>query len=248
MRQYIYSPADPYRVMLPETSIHGLRALNGLGNFRSAYPGLNLPQPMGMGSQVPLGKLGMAAAATSLATAAAVTPPPANIILGAAAAIVSILSAAGVGQGCGQTCIQATSIVNRAEPAFLANVQQYENGEISQAQAQQTWNNLWLAVQGSCAAIPGPAGQDCVNDRAQGACKWRQTPNGDTLGLPGVPQVGECWNWYSGYYEPLTYPPVVSNSGSPAQSSATPGVVGNNNTFLFIVAAVVTALAIGGSN
>ena len=142
----------------------------------------------------------------------------------AAAGVAKILAALGVGEGCGSTCIQATSIVNNAEPAFLANVQQYEAGQITQSQAIDTYNNLWSALAVACHAIPGTAGQTCLSDRQQGACTWKQTSDGDTLGLPGVPAVGECWNWYLGYYVPLTYPPVnapAASAGSSAGSSST---------------------------
>lgn len=206
---------------------------------------------LGTTGGISTGKVAMTALASSLATAAAVTPPPANAILAAAAGIVAALNALGIGQGCGQTCIQATAIVNQAEPAFLANVQQYENGQISQAQAQQTWNNLWQAVQGSCAAIPGQAGQDCVSDRAEGSCKWKQTANGDTLGLPGVPAVGECWNWYNGYYVPLTYPAV---NVAPTISGSADGIVAGvesvigSSSILVIGGIVVVALIAMGSN
>lgn len=155
--------------------------------------------------------------ASSLATAAAITPPPANAILGVAAGIAAILAAAGVGSGCGQTCIQATNLVNQAEPAFLANLQQYENGQITQAQAQATYNNLWQALQVACAAIPGAAGQKCISDRQQGACTWKATGTPPT---PYSPADGACWDWYSAYYVPLTYPPTNAPATSTVAAAA----------------------------
>jgi hypothetical protein len=204
-------------------------------------------------------------AASALATAAALTPPPASLILLAASGVAKVLAALGIGEGCGVTCTQATAIVNQAEPAFVANVMQYEAGQITQQQAIDTYNNLWSAMAVACHAIPGTAGQTCLSDRQQGACTWKQTADGDTLGLPGVPDVGECWNWYLGYYVPLTYPPVnalvgsvgaqtaggssSSSTGSVATSSTGSVATGLSSSTLLLVGAGVLALfAFGGSN
>lgn len=209
--------------------------------FAGGYNPLRLG--MGATTTVPASKIAFSAAASALLTAAAVTPPPANAILAAAAGIAATLGALGVGEGCGSTCVQATSIVNQAEPAFLANVQQYERGEITAEQAQQTWGNLWQAVETSCAAIPGAAGQDCVSDRADGACKWRQTSTSPLLGLPGEPEEGECWNWKSGYFDPLTHPPV----NVPAESSALVSDSGSILSSVGISGSLAAPLLIGAA-
>jgi hypothetical protein len=174
-------------------------------------------------SNMPTGTKIEASIGTALLTAAALTPPPANAILAAAGVIAEALAAFGVGAGCGDTCIKATAIVNQAEPAFLANVQQYHAGQISQEQAQQTYINLWTAVQVACKAIPGAAGQNCISDRAAGSCKWHQTDSSPLLAFPGEPQPGECWNWYLGYFGPLTVPALVPYVDPNAQASSATG-------------------------
>lgn len=271
MQALMPTPAySPYRVMLPTMDISQLGKLRGLGqsndNSDSENDGPTASQITSAGndaaqlaatlsSNEPPSLMAFNSAAAALAGAAALTPPPANLILAAAAGVAKILAALGVGEGCGSTCIQATSIVNNAEPAFLANVQQYEAGQITQSQAIDTYNNLWSALAVACHAIPGTAGQTCLSDRQQGACTWKQTSDGDTLGLPGVPAVGECWNWYLGYYVPLTYPPVnapAASAGSSAGSSSTgaSSSIGglSTSTIYLIGAAALVVFALGGSN
>jgi hypothetical protein len=215
-------------------------------------------QPRGLGATAPVSTTveeGAAAAltatASALAIAAATPPSPATPFLLAAAAIATALAKLGVGAGCGQTCIQATNVVNQAEPALLANLQQYEAGEISQAQAQATFNNVWQGIQVSCSAIPGGAGQDCISNRAEGACHWKATGTPPT---PYSPPVGSCWNWFNAYYTPLTYPPMTAPStgtdvtgavGSAVTSAETSlGISGNTGTLLLLGLAAAVALAV----
>lgn len=182
--------------------------------------------------------------AAALATAAAVTPPPANAILAAAAGVAKLLATLGIGSGCGQTCIQATNIVNQAEPSFLANLQQYENGQITQEQAQTTYNNLWQAMVVACSAISGSAGQNCISDRQEGACTWKATGTPPT---PYSPAVGSCWNWYNAYYVPLTYPPTNAPAASTSStSSSTASTV--STAVSSATNAVATDLGLSSSN
>lgn len=124
-------------------------------------------------------------------------------IVAAAAAIAGIL---GVGQGCGQTCVQATSIVNQAEPILLQNLQAYQAGAISQSTAISNYNQVWQSVITACSKIPGSAGQNCVSDRQQGACHYQNS--------------GGCWNWYIGYYMPLLQPIAASVTASSASANS----------------------------
>jgi hypothetical protein len=263
MRLQMPTPAySPYRVMLPPVRDYELAGLRGLGDVTSGQitAASNSASQLAatLSSNEPPSLMALNSAASALATAAALTPPPASVILLAASGVAKILATLGIGEGCGVTCTQATAIVNQAEPAFVANVMQYEAGQITQQQAIDTYNNLWSAMAVACHAIPGTAGQDCLSDRQQGACTWKQTADGDTLGLPGVPDVGECWNWYLGYYVPLTYPPVNAPAGSvgaqaasstSATSSSSSVIAGLSSSTLLLVGAGVLALfAFGGSN
>lgn len=192
------------------------------------------------GSQI----VGAAGSAVMSAGAAVAMLAPASgplaPIIAAVGGLIALAGVLGVGNGCGQTCIQATSIVNQAEPAFKENLDEYESGQISQSQGISNYNAGQTAIEQACGAIPGSAGQNCVSDRfTPGGCKWNAT----SQPYPSSPAVGECWNWYSGYYLPLTQPaqnPYVGEtiSGSTIVSDLTSSPV------IFVVAAVAAGLVI----
>lgn len=137
-----------------------------------------------------------------------VTGPVGAAIAGLVAAGAAIAGALGVGEGCGPTCVQATQIVNNAEPTFRANLAAYENGQIDQATAISNYQQMQNAVTQACSGIPGDAGSRCVSDRfPPSACTWKNN--------------GQCWNWYTGYYLPLEQPsttPMVSGVSSSVSS------------------------------
>ena len=218
--------------------------------------------PRGLGintSQTAISTEAENSAAIALTTAAAFGGPAAPFLL-AAAGIAKVLASLGVGAGCGQTCIQAANIVNQAEPALQANLDQYEAGLITQEQAQSTFNSVWQGIDVACSAIPGDPGQKCITDRQQGACTWKQTTDSSALSYPGEPQPGECWNWYSGYFVPLTLPPLVAAStsatsagGSSALSevgtaadslASSAGLPAGSGAWLLLAAAAAVALMV----
>jgi hypothetical protein len=210
----------------------------------------------GLGSTAPASAQIESSVASSLNAAAAKAPPPINYILAGASVVASLLEALGVGSGCGSTCVQATSIVNQAEPAFLANLQAYENGQIDQATAIANYNNLWQAIEVSCSAVPGSAGQKCVSDRQEGACTWKATGTPPT---PYSPAVGSCWNWYNAYYVPLTYPPINApaatptgttgaSTGTTVASSLSSALAGIPSSAFLIGGGLLVALALFGGN
>lgn len=130
---------------------------------------------------------------------------PAGAIVSAVGALVAlagtIAGALHIGEGCGQTCIQATQIVNQAEPLLQQNLAAYENGQLDQATALNNFDQVWGAVQTACKQIPGAAGSNCVSDRQAGSCKWKGSD-------------GQCWNWFVGYRDPLTKPSNVPYVGA----------------------------------
>lgn len=164
----------------------------------------------GMGS----GGSNIAAATGGAIMAASPLAGPSAPLVAAVGGLVmvgaAIAGALHIGEGCGATCIQATNVVNSAEPTFKMNVDYYEQGKIDQTTALDNFNQMWTAIQQSCGAIPGAAGQNCISDRAQGSCKWQDN--------------GQCWNWWVGYHDPLLQPattPYSGGSGSGVVSSLT---------------------------
>lgn len=177
-----------------------------------------VPQVMsyGLGSA---GSSAVAGAGGTISSIGLVTANPVMIAVGGLVALgASIAGALHVGEGCGPTCIQATNIVNSAEPTFKMNVTAYQQGQIDQATALNNFNQMWLAIQQACGGIPGTAGQNCVGDRQEGACKWKDAS-------------GQCWNWFTGYRDPLLQPSSVPYQGASTSgiTSAISSIFGGSN-------------------
>ena len=239
MQQVIPRASVPGRLMLPPMR----------------YPGVG---SLGAATQS-TGSTVEQATASALATAAAFTPPPANAIMVAAAAVLELLNKLGIGSGCGQPCIQATNIVNQAEPMLRQNILNYfaqpaPRTPASQAAALQQATAIMQSVTASCTAIPGQPGQDCISDRAEGACKWKQTTTSPLLAIPGEPQPGDCWSWVSGYIDPIVNDsdvaaPVLSSPTSTSSVASTTGStfgVSNSTLLLFAGVGLLAFAVLGG--
>lgn len=183
------------------------------------------PRGMGStGSSVVVGVGGAIASASALAGPAA----PLVAAIGGVVALAGIVAGAlHVGEGCGPTCIQATSIVNQAEPLFRQNVELYQSGQEDQGLALLNFNQLWTAVQQSCGAIPGAAGANCVSDRAAGSCKWKDAS-------------GQCWNWDIGYRQPL----LVANANNSSVNGNSNNLLGNSVNPMLLVGAGILVLGL----
>jgi hypothetical protein len=131
-----------------------------------------------------------------------VTGPVGLAIAGGVAAVTAILGALGVGSGCGSTCIQASNDANQIETQMRANLAAYQAGQIDGTTAVANFDQLWTGLENACNQIGGGAGQNCISDRQQGACKWRDSS-------------GACWNWFIGYRDPIA---IGSGGGSAASS------------------------------
>ena len=186
---------------------------------------------------------GIATSGMVVAAACPVCAPVVGLVVAAAA----IAKALGVGEGCGATCIQATNIVNQAEPTFRENLLEYETGVIDQPIAQSNWNQMWGAIQQACGGIPGAAGQHCVSDRQAGACTWKNT--GPAI-YPGLPALGACWNWDNAYHAPLLLPALVPYGGSGVSGSVSSVVSDLTSNPMLLVGAglLVFGIMSGGKN
>jgi hypothetical protein len=79
-----------------------------------------------------------------------------------------------------------------------------------QAAALQIFMLGWNQVVQLCSNIQlGSAGTSCIADRQNGACKWKDAS-------------GKCWNWWSGYHDPIANDPAVAANVA-AANSAVPG-------------------------
>ncbi len=140
--------------------------------------------------------------------AAAAAPAVASILGMSVAVAVPVIGAAIVGvtfavigliqlaKGCGQTCIVTSQWANQAEDVLKRNLAAYmalpaPRPLSAQRAAMANFHAVWNQLQELCGQ-PGTeaAGVRCITDRQEGACKWRDAQ-------------GECWNWFSGYLEPI---------------------------------------------
>jgi hypothetical protein len=179
---------------------------------------------------------------------------------------ISAIAAIGMGiaalfSGCGQTCTQATSIANQVGDYLAQNLAAYLASPVHyaslQAAALNNFNTAWAAlVQGCSSAQLSNAGQDCISQRQQGACAYKTSPGGWSMGssapacssgtasgvacsnagytytYPGANGSGSsCWNYFVGFHDPIASDPTVVPDPSPL-SSVSPSSSASSSTSL----------------
>ncbi len=182
-----------------------------------------------------------AAAAGGSAAILGMAPALALPIIGAALVGVTILVTELIkNSGCGQTCIQTSQWANQAADALQKNSDAYFALPVprpleAQLVALQNFDAIWAQLSQMCGDPQwGDAGKRCISDRQRGACTWKQNRSG---GHPGEPAIGECWNWFNGYRDPIANDPNVGSSAAGALDS----VFGNGSG-----GSLLPLLAIGG--
>lgn len=194
------------------------------------HPYFDLPPGLGASAGSEATALGGAAAssATSILAATGTIAASTVPIIGAGIALVTTLIGALIqNSGCGVTCVETSQWANQAEPLLQQNIAAYfaqpaPRSQSSQAAALQNFMNVWNTLQQQCSqAGTGAAGQRCISDRQSGACTWKQTTTSPLLAYPGEPQPGACWNWWSGYHDPIANDPDVAPDSVVAASSST---------------------------
>jgi hypothetical protein len=148
-----------------------------------------------------------------LLSAAAFTGPAAPFVAAAGAA-AELLGAIGVGKGCGQNCITASEYANKAEALLKQNLDTYKSlpvprAKSAQAAALSIFDQVWAGLQQACATVPGAAGANCISDRQAGACKWTNAAG--------------CFNWFTGYRDPISGDSNVVNDSAVSSSSQAAG-------------------------
>jgi hypothetical protein len=144
-------------------------------------------------------------------------------IIGGVALLVSAL---GIGNGCGGTCTEATQVVNQAEPILKQNLEAAQqtlanNGCLTsseQATLVANFNSVWNQVKQQCGQIPAPGGTQCISDRSPGG----------------------RYDWTSYYLTPIMNMPVCDASSVGAS-------LGSMNPLLLIGGGIlVLGLMMGG--
>ena len=187
----------------------------GLGRYRGM--GVTTQQAAASGSGAAAGAFQIAESPTvggkisgagSLIMAASVFAGPAAPIVAIAGGVVmvagQIMSMIGLGDGCGQTCVQTSQWANQASAQLDALMAAYFGSPIrnqsTQAEALAAFDAIWAKLQQVCGqAGTGQAGVNCIADRQRGACKWKALPPK----WPGEPDAGACWNWFNAYRDPI---------------------------------------------
>lgn len=203
-----------------------------------------------VGTPLITGVLASQAAATAAATGApalilGMAPALAIPIIGAAIAGITIAAVALIrNSGCGPTCVAASGWANQAEPLLKQNVDAYFSNPVRTRSMQNTalsnFEVIWAQLEKLCSQPDvGDAGKACINDRKNGACKWKATADSP---WPNGPKQGECWNWFNAYRDPIARDMGVV-SDSEGLVSQVQGATGGNLVPLLLVAGLV-ALAV----
>lgn len=99
-------------------------------------------------------------------------------------------------EGCGQSCVLTSDAANQIEEQLQKNLAAYLNSPRTrsvQSAALAVFDGYWNALAQYCSQPEfqtTAAGRNCINDRKEGACKWRD-------------DGGQCWNWFIGYRDPI---------------------------------------------
>jgi hypothetical protein len=164
--------------------------------------------------------------------------------VGVAAVIAAI--AVWKNSGCGQTCIITGDDANKIEPLLQQNLAGYFAGPrtvASQQAALANFDYFWSYLLQACGQPSlGNAGKRCISDRQAGACTWKQTAAG-AASYPGVPQAGQCWNWFNGYRDPIANDTGVVQ-GSPTLNDVVSQVSGVQSSIPVLGGIDLTSLLI----
>lgn len=186
---------------------------SGLGDAASASRNVQV-----IGSIASAGSVGLLAT-FGLSTLVPIVGP----LLGAAVMGIQYLVA---NSGCGQTCVVTSQWANQAAAQLQRVLDSYFAIPAPRTDSQKNaavtaFNAVWDTLQQQCGQPgTGDAGKRCISDRQAGACTWKQKY---APVYPGEPAIGECWNWFNGYLQPIqqdvTVPDPVDSAVNSAVSS-----------------------------
>jgi hypothetical protein len=213
----------------------------------------NISSLVAAGASTTTGILG---ALSAVATGGSLAGPIGLAIAGVAAIALVLVK---IFSGCGQTCVEATTIANQVGDALTTNLNQYLSAPIHyasmQAAALNNFDTAWAALVQACGnAQLAAAGQNCISQRQEGACSykaqaggWVQDASGNWSYTPwGAEGSGtSCWNYFVGMRDPIANDPTVvpdpvaGAASSSDSSSTTTGSVTSFPWPLLIVAGLV---------
>lgn len=211
-RSYVHAPQFAPRQV--RRVIPNRRKLTGLGDAQQAQ----LTQQIGsITGSAATGALSALALLHVVSLGAGVIP-----LIGVGIAAITATISAILNSGCGQSCIVTSNWANQAEDALQKNIAAYfalpaPRSQSAQAVALANFDNVWNYLVQECSKVAGGAGVNCIADRKAGACHWQQTVNSP---YPGEPAIGQCWNWFLGYRDPIANDANVVPDSVAADASA----------------------------
>lgn len=209
----------------------------GLGDQQAVITGVSIGTSIG--TPLLTGVLAANAASTAAATGSAATilgmaPALAVPVIGAALVGVSILVTALIkNSGCGITCVETSQWANQAEPLLKQNLAAYLALPTPRTQSQQNtalsnYEVITAQLRQLCSQPgTGNAGVRCISERLDPtACKWKDAN-------------GKCFNWVSGYRDPIANDPNVVPDEQAALSSVTGALSGGSSGLLLLAGAAI---------
>jgi hypothetical protein len=175
----------------------------------------------------------MISALGPIAAAAPATGPFAPFVMAAASLVQPLLQ---IMQGCGQSCIRASSYADQAEASLKSVNREYfsrpNRTTADQQAAVQYAQGVLEWLRSGCNAVGGPAGSRCISERLVegGSAPWCPTGTG-------------C-DWITLYLRPIQQdrPQLAGVSGA-LGSLFGGGGGGRDSTFLIIAALVIILIA-----
>jgi len=224
-----------------------MRALRGLGQTCYGPSGTvpcpsTIPSPYSEGGVCPTPpnapsgpnpvSTGITAAGSGLITASAFTGPAAPFVA-LAGILTSALGSLGIGVGCGNSCIEASDVVNYAECVMAQNLETYlgmpcPRSQAAQAAALQVFTSAWAYIVQSCSAIGGTGGseQNCIAPRTRGG----------------------KYDYWANFYDPINNDTCVSADSSPVNAVTGNPASSQDEANTSAVAAVNSALGLSSSS
>jgi len=151
--------------------------------------------------------------------------------------------------GCGNTCVVTSNWANEAESKLRQLVHAYFSIPAPRTQSQQQatmqgFMAVWNYLSQECSNPQlGTAGQNCIADRQDGACKWKQTA---LLGIPGEPAIGQCFNWWAEYYWPVANDDTVPDAAVQDATSTSSSSASSDSVLSGLSGSWLAVLAVAG--
>ncbi len=205
-------PGDSYAHEWPLSPTRGrIARLQGLGATTAQEIGAGAGAAAGVAQIIMSSTVGgkVSGAGSVILSSAPLAGPYAPAVAIAGAVVMAagqIMTFLHIGDGCGQSCILTSEWADKAETLLRANIDAYFSSTVrlttSRDEALRGFDMIWGQLAQACGQVHSAAGVNCTGDRQAGACHYHQTGESP---WPGGPKLGECWNWFAAYRDPIAH-------------------------------------------